>query len=147
MPRCGAPMGSLAVPRLARWFGKGRADAAPAAPLPVGTVTFLFTDIEGSTKLWEAQPQAMRIALARHDSLLRQSIAQQGGHVFKTAGDSFCAAFGAAPDGLAAAFAAQQALHAQAWPDAARIRVRMALHPGASELRAGDYSVAPLNRA
>ncbi len=115
-------------------------------PLPVGTVTFLFTDIEGSTKMWEAQPQAMRIALARHDSLLRQSIAQQGGHVFKTGGDAFFAAFGAAPDALAAAFAAQQALHAEAWPDAARIRVRIALHTGAAELRAGDYYGAPVNR-
>src|SRR5438132_1111990 len=102
----GAPMGSLAVPRLARWFTKNRAGAAPAAPLPVGTVTFLFTDIEGSTKLWETQAEAMRVALARHDALLRESIGKHAGHIFKTGGDSFYAVFRTAPDALAAALTA-----------------------------------------
>ena len=77
---------------------------------PSETVTFLFTDIEGSTKLWEAQPEQMRLALARHDALLRQAIENNNGHVFKTVGDAFCAAFATAPDALNAALAAQQAL-------------------------------------
>ena len=67
---------------------------------PAGTVTFLFTDIEGSTKLWEQNPDAMRPALARQDALLRECIEQNGGYVFKTVGDAFCAAFPTAPDAL-----------------------------------------------
>ena len=68
--------------------------------LPSGTVTFLFTDIEGSTRLWEEHPDAMRDALARHDELLRQAIEAHGGYVFKTTGDGFHAAFGTAERGL-----------------------------------------------
>jgi len=67
-----------------------------APTLPSGTVTFLFTDIEGSTRLWETQREAMTAALARHDALLRQCIEERGGHIFKTAGDAFCAAFATA---------------------------------------------------
>src|SRR5437870_4001298 len=78
--------------------------------LPSGTVTFLFTDIEGSTKLWEQYPEAMQLALARHDALLRHVIEAQNGRVFKTVGDQFCAAFATAPEALAASVAAQQAL-------------------------------------
>jgi class 3 adenylate cyclase len=74
------------------------------AELPTGTVTFLFTDIEGSTRLWEQHPAAMRDALARHDELLRQAIEAHGGHVFKTIGDQFCAAFATAPDAIACNF-------------------------------------------
>ncbi|MEP6755135.1 MAG: tetratricopeptide repeat protein, partial [Chthonomonadales bacterium] len=114
--------------------------------LPGGTVTFLFTDIEGSTRLWEEHPQAMRPALARHDALLRQSIEQYDGVVFKTIGDAFCAAFATAPDALAAALAAQLALHSEPWPEVLSIRVRMALHTGAAELRDNDYFGPPLNR-
>ena len=73
------------------------------ADLPTGTVTLLFTDIEGSTQLWEAHAAAMRAALARHDALLRHCIGHHRGHVFKTGGDAFCAAFHTAPDALAAA--------------------------------------------
>jgi class 3 adenylate cyclase len=116
-------------------------------PLPSGTVTFLFTDIEGSTKLWEAQREAMRAALVRHDTLMRQSIEAHGGHVVKSVGDGFHAVFAIAPNALAAALAAQQALHAEPWPEAVRIRVRMALHSGAAELRDGDYYGPTLNRA
>jgi len=68
---------------------------------PTGTVTFLFTDIEGSTRLWEQDPDAMREALARHDVLLRKAIEAYAGYVFKTVGDAFCAAFARAPDALA----------------------------------------------
>src|SRR3989442_1286925 len=85
----------------------------PMADLPTGIVTFLFTDIEGSTRLWEQHPDAMRTGLARHDALLRYAIEAHGGHVFKTIGDQFCAAFATAPDALAAAVAAQRALSAE----------------------------------
>ena len=114
--------------------------------MPGGTVTFLFTDIEGSTRLWEEHPAAMRQALARHDELLRQAIESNNGYVFKTIGDAFCAAFATAPDALNAALAAQCALHAETWPDALFLRVRMALHTGTAELRDNDYFGQPLNR-
>ena len=116
------------------------------ADLPTGTVTLLFTDIEGSTQLWEAHAAAMRAALARHDALLRHCIGDHHGHVFKTGGDAFCAAFHTASDALAAALEAQRALHREPWPEDAKLRVRMALHTGAVEVRDGDYFGAPLNR-
>jgi predicted ATPase/class 3 adenylate cyclase len=116
-------------------------------PVPTGTVTFLFTDIEGSTKLWETQREATSLALARHDALLRQCIEAHGGHVVKTLGDGFHAAFAVAPDALAAAFAAQRALNVEPWPAMVHIRVRMALHTGTAELRDGDYYGPTLNRA
>ncbi len=116
------------------------------ADLPTGTVTLLFTDIEGSTRLWEAHAAAMRAALARHDALLRQCIDGHDGHVFKTGGDAFCAAFHTAADAIAAALEAQRALHREPWPEAAKLRVRMALHSGAVEVRDGDYFGSPLNR-
>ncbi len=116
------------------------------ADLPTGTVTLLFTDIEGSTQLWEAHAAAMRAALARHDALLRQCIEHHDGYVFKTGGDAFCAAFHTAPDAFAAALDAQRALQREPWPEAAKLRVRMALHSGAVEVRDGDYFGAPLNR-
>ena len=119
---------------------------ASTPPLPTGTVTFLFTDIEGSTRLWESQQAAMQVALPRHDALVRQCIARHGGHVFKTGGDAFCAAFHTAPDALAAALESQRAIHAERWPESAKLRVRMALHTGAAEFRDGDYFGAPLNR-
>jgi TolB-like protein/class 3 adenylate cyclase/Tfp pilus assembly protein PilF len=114
--------------------------------LPRGTVTFLFTDIEGSTRLWETQHAAMRKALARHDALLRQAIERHEGHVVKTTGDGACAAFDAPVNALAASVAAQQALTAEVWPDPVRIRVRMSLHTGPAELRDGDYFGPTLNR-
>src|ERR1700675_100956 len=116
------------------------------ADLPTGTVTLLFTDIEGSTRLWEAHATAMRAALARHDALLRYCIDDHDGHVFKTGGDAFCAAFHTASDALAAALDAQRSLHREPWPEAAKLRVRMAIHSGAVEVRDGDYFGAPLNR-
>jgi TolB-like protein/class 3 adenylate cyclase/tetratricopeptide (TPR) repeat protein len=116
------------------------------ADLPTGTVTLMFTDIEGSTRLWEAHAAAMRTALARHDALLKHCIDDHDGHVFKTGGDAFCAAFHTASDALAAALDAQRALHREPWPEAAKLHVRMALHSGAVEPRDGDYFGAPLNR-
>ena len=69
---------------------------------PSGTVTFLFTDIEGSTRLWEQHPEAMKTALARHDHILRGAMEANNGYVFKTIGDAFCAAFSTAPEAVAA---------------------------------------------
>ncbi|HEV2041672.1 MAG TPA: tetratricopeptide repeat protein [Casimicrobiaceae bacterium] len=116
----------------------------PPTP-PSGTVTFLFTDIEGSTRLWAIHHDAMRTSLARHDALLRQAIAAHGGHVFKTGGDAFCAAFATAAGAVEAALAAQRALRAERWPEHAAILARMALHTGAAEIRDGDYFGTPLN--
>jgi predicted ATPase/class 3 adenylate cyclase len=114
--------------------------------LPGGTVTFLFTDIEGSTRLWEQHPEAMRAALARYDALMRTALDAHDGVVFKTIGDAFCAAFPTASDALCAAFAAQQALSAEAWSEPVILRARMALHTGAAEVRDNDYFGQPLNR-
>lgn len=117
------------------------------AGIPSGTITFLFTDIEGSTRLWETQTEAMRRALARHDELLRQAIEANRGYVFKTVGDAFCAAFATASEGLDAAVAAQRALAAEPWGVAGGIRVRMGLHSGIAEIRDNDYFGQTLNRA
>jgi predicted ATPase/class 3 adenylate cyclase len=114
---------------------------------PTGTVTFLFTDIEGSTRLWESNTQAMQEALARHDELLRAAIEAYGGNVFKTVGDAFCAAFGTATDATEAALAGQRALFEEGWAEeVGAIKVRMALHSGAAEERDGDYFGPPVNR-
>jgi class 3 adenylate cyclase len=114
---------------------------------PSGTVTLLFTDVEGSTRLWDAERDAMAAALRRHDEILRAAIEQAGGYVFKTVGDAFCAAFSAARSGLDAALAAQQTLAAEAWPTSRPIVVRMALHAGVCEERDGDYFGPAVNRA
>jgi TolB-like protein/class 3 adenylate cyclase/Flp pilus assembly protein TadD len=116
-----------------------------ASPLPTGTLTFLFTDIEGSTRLWQEAPAAMQAALARHDAIVRHGVEARGGHVFKTAGDAFCAAFATPWLALEAALAVQRALAAEPWPAQSPIRVRMALHTGAAEMRDGDYFGPPLN--
>jgi predicted ATPase/class 3 adenylate cyclase len=114
--------------------------------LPTGTVTFLFTDIQGSTNLWEEHPDAMRLALARHDALLRKAVEDNEGVVFKTIGDAFCAAFATALEALRAALSAQQRFHAEVWPEPIILKVRMALHTGAAEARDNDYFGQPLNR-
>jgi len=114
---------------------------------PSGTVTFLFTDIEGSTRLWEAAPDAMRAALERHDRLLRRAIDAHRGHIFATGGDGFAAAFARAGDALDAAIDAQAALAAEPWPADIAIRVRMAVHTGEAAERDGDYFGPAVNRA
>ncbi len=114
---------------------------------PSGTVTFLFTDVEGSTRLWEAVPEAMRLALARHDELLRAAIEAHGGRVFSTGGDGFAVAFQRAGDASRAAVDAQAALAVEEWPEGAPIRVRMGLHTGEAEERGGDYFGPDVNRA
>jgi predicted ATPase/class 3 adenylate cyclase/Tfp pilus assembly protein PilF len=121
--------------------------AQPDGALPSGTVTFLYTDIEGSTKRWEQHPAIMKAAVERHDALLREAIAAGGGYVFRTMGDAFCASFPTAKQALTAAVAAQFALFAEPWrEEIAPLRVRMALHSGTGEVRDGDYIGRPLNR-
>src|SRR5215208_7288980 len=97
---------------------------------PTGTLTFLFTDIEGSTRLWENDAQGMQAALARHDELLRGAIEERGGYVFKTVGDAFCCAFPTAHDALEAALEGQWLLLKERWGESIPLRVRMALHMG-----------------
>ena len=113
---------------------------------PSGTVTFLFTDVESSTRKWETNQSAMRDAMARHDVLIRGAIESSRGAVFTTAGDSFCAAFDSPREALEAALAAQFALGAESWGEVAPFRVRMALHSGNADERDGDYFGPPLNR-
>ena len=115
---------------------------------PTGTVTFLFTDIEGSTALWEREPAAMHQALTRHDALVEQIVARHGGVVVRPRGegDSRFAVFARASDAVAAAAALQQALSAEPWSTSAPLRVRMALHTGEADLRDGDYYGSAVNR-
>lgn len=114
---------------------------------PSGTVTFLFTDIESSTRLWEEQPDLMRPALARHDEIVRAAIESHHGTVFATGGDGFAVAFGSSVDAVAAAVAAQRSLQSESWPEGVALRVRMGIHTGEAEERGGDYFGAPVNRA
>src|SRR5918994_6878065 len=114
---------------------------------PTGTVTFLFTDIEGSTKLWEKSPRGMQAALTRHDTIVREAIEGHGGFVFKTVGDAFCTVFPTALGATESALAAQRDLFSEAWgEEIGALRVRMALHTGATHERDGDYFGAPVNR-
>ncbi|NWF78658.1 MAG: tetratricopeptide repeat protein [Chloroflexi bacterium] len=112
---------------------------------PIGTITLLFTDIEGSSALWEHDRAAMQAALEHHDRLLRGLFEAQNGYIFKALGDAFCVAFSTAAEAVVAACAAQRALMAQDGPSLP-LRVRMALHSGAPEARDGDYFGPPLNR-
>ena len=116
--------------------------------LPSGTVTFLFTDIEGSTALWERDRAAMRAAVDRQLTILRSLIAAYHGVLYKTIGDGTQVAFASAEDALGAALASQRALLAETWTDPlGPLRVRMALHAGeATPDDRGDYITAPLNR-
>jgi predicted ATPase/class 3 adenylate cyclase len=115
--------------------------------LPSGTVTFLFTDIEGSTALWERDQVAMATAVARHLALLRAATEAHNGALFKVVGDAVQVAFPTAPDAVAAALDAQRAFVQERWPDATGpVRVRMALHTGVAHPQGGDYLAAPLNR-
>jgi predicted ATPase/class 3 adenylate cyclase len=115
--------------------------------LPTGTVTFLFTDLEGSTRLWEEQPEAMGPASARHDELVRSAIEASSGTVVKTTGDGFHAVFAVASDAVDAAVMAQLALADEPWGATGPLRVRMGVHTGAAELRDDDYYSSAVNRA
>ncbi len=131
-----------------RWRrGRLMCDARQVVTKPTGTVTFLFTDIEGSTRLWEDHPGEMRVALARHDEILRDSIGLHGGYVFSTAGDAFAAAFSGADAAVAAATDVQLALASEPWPEVAQVHVRMGMHTGEAEERDANYFGSVLNRA
>src|SRR5215204_4721864 len=134
-----------------RTSGQIRQSAEPGrltmAEMPSGTVTFLFTDVENSSSLWERDGTAMMSALARHVSLLREAVDAHGGVLFKTVGDGTQSAFPTAPAAISAALTAQSALLAEPWPDElGPLRACMAIHAGEAEPRGGDYLAAPLNR-
>jgi predicted ATPase/class 3 adenylate cyclase len=117
------------------------------APLS-GILTFLFTDLEGSTSLWEQYPELMQTVSARHDELLRAVFEGNGGRVVKTTGDGFHVVFASPADGIAAALAGQQAIATEVWPvEVGSIKVRMGLHAGEGQAREGDYYGPDLNRA
>jgi class 3 adenylate cyclase len=136
--------------------GAGVGAGAPAgagvpagAGLPAGTVTFLLTDIEGSTRLWETVPEAMEEALERHNRLLAGVIGGHGGVVVTSRGegDSFFAVFPSTVAAIEAAGACQLRLGRESWPEGAALRVRMGLHTGEASVRDGDYvEHAPINR-
>ncbi len=115
--------------------------------LPTGTVTFLYTDIEASTPLWEHEPDEMKLALERHNIILQESIVSSGGHVYKVIGDAFQAAFAVSIDALRASLAAQRALAVEVWPTSTPLRVRMGLHVGHAIAQGDDYTTThTLNR-
>lgn len=133
--------------RIVRTHASARAYASPDVPIrailramtrPTGIVTFLFTDIEGSTGRWEEQTVEMHGALARHDEVLRAAIEAHGGWLFKHTGDGILAAFSSPNEAVLAAIEAQGALE---------LPVRMGIATGEAELRADDYFGPTLNRA
>ncbi|MGA9944267.1 MAG: adenylate/guanylate cyclase domain-containing protein, partial [Candidatus Cybelea sp.] len=119
---------------------------APSSACPTGTVTFLFSDIEGSTARWDGDRVAMASALADHDALMRATLEARRGYVFKTIGDAFCAAFATAADAIAAALDAQRVLAAEDFSAVGGLRMRMALHTGVAQERNGDYFGPAVNR-
>jgi predicted ATPase/class 3 adenylate cyclase/Tfp pilus assembly protein PilF len=115
--------------------------------LPSGTITFLFTDIEGSTPLWDQFPKTMRVSLERHNAILHEAIEAQGGQVYKTIGDEFQAAFTDPVKAIQAALRAQRGLVKEPWGETGPIRVRMGIHIGAAQAGDGDYVTShTLNR-
>ncbi|MDJ0769603.1 MAG: BTAD domain-containing putative transcriptional regulator [Ilumatobacter sp.] len=122
-------------------------DAPGRAVVPTGTVTFGFSDIEGSSRLWAAHRQEMAAAVARHDEIVRAVAGEHDGHVFATAGDSFGVAFHRAGDGARWATALQAAMMGERWPEHAELRLRIGLHTGEAEERADDYFGPAVNTA
>jgi predicted ATPase/class 3 adenylate cyclase len=130
-----------------------RSAAGPGEPdgaeLPAGTLTFLLTDIEGSTRLWESEPEAMEVALQQHDRLLAEVIESHGGAVVTSRGegDSFFAVFHSAVSAVEAAGMCQLRLKGEVWPAGSALRVRMGLHTGEVRVRGGDHlDYTPINR-
>src|SRR5215210_8868162 len=120
---------SSALPR-ARFAAAGERSPqrrALVTDLQPEIVTFLFTDVEGSTRLWETHPRAMSVALARHDALLHAAIESAGGTVFKTVGDAFCAVFPAPEAAIEAAVVGQQALSSETTGAPVPLKVRMVI--------------------
>jgi DNA-binding SARP family transcriptional activator len=129
--------------------GDGAAPARGPGELPTGVVTFLLTDIEGSSGLWEADRDGMAAALEMHDELIARTVQSHDGRLLKTKGegDATLTVFPRASDGVAAAVDLQQAFGAASWPGGLELRVRIALHTGEAHERAGDYFGPALNRA
>src|SRR5512135_2780824 len=106
---------------------------------PSGTVTFLFTDIEGSTRIAQEHPEAMPALLARHHEILHQCMGTYDGYVFQVIGDGFCVAFHSPTDALSAALAAQRLLHNETWSPVP-LKVRMGIHTGKADIQeSGQY--------
>lgn len=114
--------------------------------IPTGTVTFLFSDIEGSTRRWENRPEDMQSAFARQEEIMRAAMENHGGYIYKMIGDAFQVAFASAPAALEAALEAQRKLLDEPWGEIGSIKVRMALHTGETEERGDDYVGPLLNR-
>jgi len=113
---------------------------------PSGTVTFLFTDVEGSTRLLERHPDVYRSAIAWHHTILCEAVEQNRGSVFETVGDAVYAAFASPGDAVAAALRAQHELHAASWGEIGSLKVRMGLHTGEVERQGDHYFGAALYR-
>ncbi|HJR24240.1 MAG TPA: AAA family ATPase, partial [Acidimicrobiales bacterium] len=124
-------------------------DPPITSALPSGVVTFLLTDIVDSSALWDKAPDAMAVALERHDALVAEVVSSHGGTLLKSKleGDATVSVFGRASDGAAAALALQDAVVAEPWPEGAQPRLRMAMHTGEAFERGGDYFGPALNRA
>jgi predicted ATPase/class 3 adenylate cyclase len=122
-----------------------RVKPQPASAYPTGAVTFVFTDIEGSTQRWDRDRGAMQDAVRRHDALMRRAIAAHDGYVFKTVGDAFCAAFSRPEEAVAAILDAQLALGGEDFSTIDGLRVRAAIHTGTADERDGDYFGPALN--
>jgi predicted ATPase/class 3 adenylate cyclase len=127
-------------------FPKTQHSQPPA--LPIGILTFLMTDIEGSTKVWDAAPPSARTALELHDRIVVEQVEKNHGKIVESGreGDSVLAVFTQAHDAVACAVDVQHSFNRQDWPSGAALRVRIALHSGEAELRAGHYVGAPLYR-
>jgi class 3 adenylate cyclase len=122
------------------------ASSTAGRQLPLGRVAFLFTDLEGSTRQWEVEPELMHHAVARHDQLMVDSIGRWNGSVFATAGDSFAAVFPTALDAVSAALEVQRTLADEQWPAPIEIKARMAVHVGTANVRDGNYFGSAVNR-
>lgn len=140
-------------PRLADRHNRQSAPKARAAgrakhELPVGTLTFLMTDIEGSTRLWDASPQAARQALELHDNIIDEQVARNQGRIVESGreGDGVLAVFRHPSDAVVCALDTQRAVERESWPVGVEMRVRVALHTGDAELRSGHYVGSPLYR-
>jgi predicted ATPase/class 3 adenylate cyclase len=127
------------------WAHHGVVTAEPT--LPTGTVTFVFTDIEGSTRLVQRLGDGYDEVLAAHHAILRETLAGANGSEVRTAGDSFFVAFSSAADAVAGVVAAQRRLQEYSWPDGATVRVRIGMHTGEGPLVADDYGGVDVNRA
>lgn len=121
-------------------------ESATNGEVPSGEVAFLMTDIEGSTRLWDRDPDAMRRALERHDNIIGETVEEYGGYVFCRAGDSFAAAFESAEAAFRAATDSQRRISSEVWPADIELKVRMAIHVGEADERDGNYFGPNLNR-